>query len=252
MTSTLRIADVAAAAGVSTATVRYYEQIGVLPSPARERNGYRSYDDRTVERLAFVARAKQLGCTLEEIRDLVTAWEGGECGPIQDRLRRLVAAKLAAAQSEVVDLVTLTAELRRAAAALELHRPEGACDEQCGCLTGAPDVAERVPVQLATVPAEEPPLACTLSGDDVPDRLEEWNALLGSARAERSAIPGGVRISFTEPIDVVELAGLASAEQSCCRFFTFRITIDDRGVALDVTAPAAAIDVVHAAFGAPA
>jgi hypothetical protein len=71
------------------------------------------------DRLEFIARAKQLGFTLDEITDLVTAWDGGGCGPIQDRLRRLVADMLAVAQTEIFELVTLTADLRDATAALE-------------------------------------------------------------------------------------------------------------------------------------
>ena len=45
---------------------------------------------------------------------------------------------------------------------------------------------------------------------------------------------------------------LAAAEQDCCRFFGFAITVDDRGVALEVRAPHDALDVVHALFGVPA
>ena len=94
--------------GFTPATLRYYEEIGVLPAPPRTDGGYRSYDERTLERLAFIARAKQLGCSLEEIADLSVAWDGGECEPAQDRLRRLVAEKLATAQAEIVELMTLT------------------------------------------------------------------------------------------------------------------------------------------------
>ncbi|HUF99821.1 MAG TPA: MerR family transcriptional regulator, partial [Ilumatobacter sp.] len=94
MITGLKIKDVADASGFSANTLRYYEQIGLLPVSARTAAGYRMYDQRTLDRLAFIARAKQLGCTLEEITGLATAWDGGECGPIQDQLRRLVADKI--------------------------------------------------------------------------------------------------------------------------------------------------------------
>lgn len=253
MTNALRIAEVADRAGISTATVRYYERIGVLPQPERADNGYRRYDDRTVERLDFIARAKQLGCSLEEIGDLVVAWDGGECGPIQDRLRRLVADKLATAQAEVVELVTLTAELRRAAAALERHRPVGRCDDECGCITDLAYAAGEVGVELGAKTATgEIPIACTLQPERVAPRLADWNRVVGADGIRREAIPGGVRLTFTDPVDVGELATLAAAEHDCCRFFSFRIAIDPTGVALDVTAPDDAADLVHAAFGAPA
>lgn len=251
MTSSLRIAEVADRVGVSTATVRYYERIGVLPQPERAGNGYRLYDDRTVERLEFVARAKRLGCTLDEITDLVVAWDGGECGPVQDRLRDLVADKLTAAKAEVGELVTLTAELRRAAAALERHRPVGRCDDRCGCLTDASAPVATVGVDPGEKPGSDgAPILCTLESDAVPGRLDDWNRVVAEA-VTRTAIPGGVRLTLSEVIDIGEVARLAAAEQDCCRFFTFRITIDRTGVALEVTAPDEALDVVLAAFGAP-
>jgi DNA-binding transcriptional MerR regulator len=259
MTNSLRIADVADRTGISTATVRYYERIGVLPEPERAGNGYRIYDDRTVEQLRFIGRAKQLGCSLEEIADLATAWSGGECGPVQDQLRALVADKLAAAQTEIVELVTLTADLQRAAEALERHRPVGRCDDSCGCVT---EPANRVVASRTTTPIElirrhngetrdgEAPIACTLPTDHFPDRLDDWNTLLRDAR--RTPIEDGVRVELSDTIDVADLARLAAAEQDCCRFFAFKLTIDQRGTALEVTAPAEAIDTINAAFGAPA
>ena len=69
-----RIAEVADRTGFSTPTLRYYEEIGLLPPAERTPAGYRVYDDRAVARLRFVARAKQLGCSLEEIADLADAW----------------------------------------------------------------------------------------------------------------------------------------------------------------------------------
>lgn len=148
---TLRIAELADRAGISTAAVRYYERIGVLPEPARATNGYRTYDDRAVARLELVNRAKALGCTLEETGDLVRAWEGDECGPVQDRLRELVVAKQAAAQAAIAELELLVAQLRDAEESLGRHRPPGPCDLDCGCLADAP--AGPTAVRLGRVPA---------------------------------------------------------------------------------------------------
>ncbi len=94
MTTGLKIKQVADASGFSTATLRYYEEIGLLPEATRSAAGYRMYDQRTIDRLGFIARAKQLGCTLDEITGLTTAWDGGQCGPVQDQLRKLVASKI--------------------------------------------------------------------------------------------------------------------------------------------------------------
>jgi DNA-binding transcriptional MerR regulator len=65
-----------------------------------------------------VARAKQLGCTLEEIADLVTIAEDEQCGPVQRRFHALVTAKLAAAERQVAELSAFSTQLRTAAVAL--------------------------------------------------------------------------------------------------------------------------------------
>src|SRR5262245_31046434 len=177
----MRIKDVAERSGFSPPTLRYYEEIGLLPEPARTPSGYRIYDDRTLARLAFVTRAKQLGCTLEEIADLTTAWEGGRCGPVQDRLRRLVADKLAAARGQIVELSTLSSELRRAAAALERHRPDGPCDDECGCVSDTSATPTHA-TGLTTKPSPSPTsIACTLRPDALRGQLEAWRDVLALA-----------------------------------------------------------------------
>jgi DNA-binding transcriptional MerR regulator len=129
-----RIAEVASRTGFSTPTLRYYEDIGLVPPAARTDAGYRLYDDRSVERLKFIARAKQLGCTLEEITDLVEAWDRDECAPIKHRLRALVATKLDETEARIAELVALSADLRTATTALESAPLDGPCDERCGCV----------------------------------------------------------------------------------------------------------------------
>jgi MerR family transcriptional regulator, copper efflux regulator len=241
MKTDYRIAEVASRAGVSAATLRYYEQIGLLPAPSRTSSGYRMYDDSTVDRLAFISRAKQLGCSLEEIADLTLAWDGGECGPIQDRLRVLVASKLDDATAEIASLGTLRNELRTAAEALERHRPVGACDDSCGCLANVVAESTILPVTLDRKPTPEIPIACTLSSGDMKRRATEWRHLL-KATTTRKAVEGGVRIAFAVTIDVQELTRLVVAEQDCCRFFAFAITVDERGVGLDIRGPLEALE----------
>ena len=244
----MKIKDVADRTGFSPPTLRYYEEIGLLPEPARTPSGYRTYDERTLERLAFIARAKQLGCTLEEIADLTTAWEGGRCGPIQDRLRGLVTDKLAAAHAQIVELSTLSSELQRAGAALERHRPDGPCDEQCGCLTDTASTPTFA-VSLTTKPdASEIPIACTLRPDALRGQLDEWQALL-SYTARRIALDEGVRVELAADVPVGELMRLVAAEQDCCQFLRFAITIDRRGVGLEVRGPGDARTIIEALFG---
>lgn len=67
----LTIGAVARAAGIAIDTIRYYEREGLLPVPARRLSGYRDYTPDAVARLRFIRRAKELGFTLEEIRELL-------------------------------------------------------------------------------------------------------------------------------------------------------------------------------------
>jgi DNA-binding transcriptional MerR regulator len=246
---------VAERSGFSAATLRYYEEVGLLPAPARTPAGYRVYDDRTLARLAFIARAKQLGCSLEEIADLTSAWEGGRCGPVQDRLRTVVAVKLASAQAQVIELITLTAELQQAAAALERHRPEGACDDRCGCVSEVP--VEREPVVRGVALSARPnsvgaaPTACTLAAGAMRSRIADWRAVLAHV-SRREEIVNGVRLVFDPTAPFGELMRLSAAEQDCCQFFAFAITVDTRGIALEVTASAEARPIVHSMFGTSA
>ena len=72
----MTIGDLAAAAGVGIDTVRYYERRGLLAEPARTAAGYRQYDQGDVARLQQILRAKALGFTLSEIRQLADDAEG--------------------------------------------------------------------------------------------------------------------------------------------------------------------------------
>lgn len=240
MSTAYRIKHVAERSGFSAATLRYYEEIGLLPPAERTAAGYRVYDDRTLARLEFIGRAKQLGCSLEEIADLASAWEGGRCGPVQDRLRAVVAEKVADAHERVVEMIALTAELQRAAAALERHRPEGACDDRCGCVSAAPPAGE-----------DAVPIACTLGAGAVHGRIEDWRAVLDHVRG-REQLASGVRLVLGSSAPLEELTRLLVAEQDCCRFFAFALTVDSRGVGLEVTAPPEAQPVIESLFGSAA
>jgi DNA-binding transcriptional MerR regulator len=267
MGTTYRIAEVAERSGFSAATLRYYEDIGLMAPAGRSEAGYRLYDDTSLERLRFIARAKQLGCTLDEITDLATAWDGGECGPVQVRLLAAVEDKVADTHARIAELTTFTAELQRAAATLRTHRPEGPCDEACGCVGDRDPIEGGSSVPLIAGPRPDPgtnhadgpdgpAIACTLDEADLADRLAEWDALLAEKRdlmqgvTARVPLADGIRLEFGAGTDVTEIARLAAAEQGCCRFFGFALVIDDRGIALEVHAPPQATDVVAAAFGA--
>jgi len=251
VSTTFRIAEVARRSGFSPATLRYYEGIGLLPQPDRTEAGYRLYDDHALERLAFIARAKQLGCTLEEIADLATAWDGGRCGPVQDQLRTLVAAKRSDAHDRIVELIGLATELDRAATALEQHRPEGHCDDRCGCTSDPEGTTSVALTSRAGRVDERPTLSCTLEPGRIAERLDHWHAVLAHVE-RRHPLDDGVRLDFTSAVPLSEMVGVVAAEHDCCPFLSFAVTVDARGVGLEVRSSAEARPIVHALFGAAA
>ncbi|MGH9222257.1 MAG: hypothetical protein ACRD2W_00285 [Acidimicrobiales bacterium] len=94
------------------------------------------------------------------------------------------------------------------------------------------------------------PVACTLSTDDVPARVEEWRRLLAHVTV-REPIEGGWRLTFggSGVVRPASIATLMAAEQACCAFFGFALTVDERGMALEVRAPDDALEIVEALFG---
>ena len=73
----MRIGEVAGQAGVTVDTVRFYERVGVLPSPARTESGYRDYEPATVERIQLTRELQAIGFTLADAVDALAAHDAG-------------------------------------------------------------------------------------------------------------------------------------------------------------------------------
>jgi DNA-binding transcriptional MerR regulator len=120
MTSTavrgLRVAELAAEAGVGPDTVRYYERAGLLPPPGRTTAGYRSYGVDAVDRLLFIRGAQRLGLRLADIRDLLAVRDTGSCPcePAEQLLRR----RIGEVDGEIARLTALRAQMVAMADAL--------------------------------------------------------------------------------------------------------------------------------------
>lgn len=143
-TKRLRIGDLARITNTKVETIRYYEQLGLLPSPARTTGNYRLYSVEELGQLSFIRRARDLGFSLDQIRELL--------GLSDQKLRSCEAVNVMARQhlavvdSKIVDLTALRTEL-------------ASLIEQCGCGTIAecriidalaPSMAETL--QLVTQP----------------------------------------------------------------------------------------------------
>ncbi|MGH9032332.1 MAG: heavy metal-responsive transcriptional regulator [Acidimicrobiia bacterium] len=107
----MRIGELAQQLGLSPKTLRYYESIGVLPSPERTSAGYRDYTDDAAERLRFVRSAQAVGLTLGEIREILAYRDRGEtpCTHVVEVLRR----RAAQIDQQIEQLESMRAELRR-------------------------------------------------------------------------------------------------------------------------------------------
>ena len=185
------------------------------------------------------------------------AWDGEDCGDVQERMADVVAARLAETQGRLVDLVELAAQLQSAAARLAAAPPRhgGACDDGCACTTAhtaagptAVPLTLRPPAAPAA-PDAETPIACTLDAGAMRGRIDDWQAVLARAVA-REPIPDGAALTFGHDADLTaELARLAAAEYACCSFFDFRIAVTGAGVRFEVRAPAEAHDLLAAVFG---
>jgi DNA-binding transcriptional MerR regulator len=73
----MRIGEIAHRSGVTVDTVRFYERLGVLPSPEREPSGYRDYAPATVERIQLTRELQAIGFTLNDVIDALAAHDAG-------------------------------------------------------------------------------------------------------------------------------------------------------------------------------
>jgi DNA-binding transcriptional MerR regulator len=107
----LTIGKLGLAAGVKVPTIRYYEQIGLLPEPDRSSGNQRLYPNATLDRLAFVRHARELGFPLDAIRDLLSLSDNPDqsCAAAD----AIAKSQLAATKARINRLRALEAELER-------------------------------------------------------------------------------------------------------------------------------------------
>ena len=121
-TQGLTIGNLARATGVGVETIRSYEGLGLLQQPTKPLQGYRRYSGGVVARLHFIRRAKRLGFSLQEIKELLQLGDG-HC----DDVRSLAESKLATVEEQITDLAAIKAVLDELIAACRENRDTEHC-----------------------------------------------------------------------------------------------------------------------------
>lgn len=122
----MKIGELARSTHVSTATIRYYESIGLMPAPARGGGDQRIYEHSDVQRVALIRRCRALGFTTEEIGQLAMAAQARTPGPAL--CHAILARRVADVRSQLENLKGVETRL------LELMA-EGAAPEECNRFT---------------------------------------------------------------------------------------------------------------------
>src|SRR5262245_47157078 len=154
----LRIAEVARRSGVPAKTIRFYEEAGVVPAPARAANGYRRYAETDVRRLRLLGRLRRLGLPLPAAGAVVERAFAAECRTYVRDVAEVLDAQCAAIDRRVVELLALRAELaalagvaRAAAPTVDAGRRVAECDS-CPVVDGpAPGTGLAVEADLVEV-----------------------------------------------------------------------------------------------------
>jgi Cu(I)-responsive transcriptional regulator len=119
------IGDLAGATGTKVVTIRYYEKVGLLPKPPRTGGNYRAYDGDHMRRLRFIRRCRDLGFTLDQIRELLslTADARNDCAAVD----AIAVAHLEEVEDKIADLERLANELRRLSTCCKGGGPVAEC-----------------------------------------------------------------------------------------------------------------------------
>lgn len=105
--TTLTIGQIARRTGIPAKTIRFYEEIGLLPRPPRGPNSYRRYSLADINRLLLLRRIRLLGLPLSTAKPLLIGASDARCGDVQRQLLSLVEQRLDAIDQEIAELHAL-------------------------------------------------------------------------------------------------------------------------------------------------
>ncbi|MCK0119035.1 Cu(I)-responsive transcriptional regulator [Loktanella sp. F6476L] len=100
----MNIGDVANRTDLPPKTIRYYEDIGLI-KPQRDANGYRSFQDADIHKLAFIGRSRALGFTIDDCRNLLALWDDKDRA--SGDVRAIAKQHLAQIENKIADLQSI-------------------------------------------------------------------------------------------------------------------------------------------------
>lgn len=126
----LQIGELSEQTGVSAKTIRFYEEVGLLPPATRAENGYRTYGEEDVERLQFVRRMRALDFALDDIAEILAFRERNE--PPRRYVMALMHEQIDQISARITDLERMRDDLTTLLEAGR-HLPEDALMRSCVC-----------------------------------------------------------------------------------------------------------------------
>ena len=139
----MNIGEAAAASGVSAKMIRYYEAVGLVAPAGRSAAGYRRYAEADVQTLRFLRRARSLGFSVAQMRELLALWRDGNRASAD--VKRLALAHAAQLEEKVQAIAEMSRALRDLADRCDGdHRPHcPIIDELASAILNGPDLALR-------------------------------------------------------------------------------------------------------------
>ncbi len=140
----MNIGAASAESGVSAKMIRYYESVSLIPAADRTAAGYRRYDDADIQTLRFLKRARGLGFSVEQMRDLLALWR--DEGRSKSEVMELALSHAEALEAKAREINEITAALRDLA-----RRCQSNDDGRCAIIEELAEVPRPVPSLLHTI-----------------------------------------------------------------------------------------------------
>lgn len=131
----MNIGEASAASGISAKMVRYYESVGLIRPAERSQAGYRRYSPNDVQTLRFLKRARCLGFSVDQMRELLALWRDEQRASAD--VKRLALAHVAALEAKAREIAEMSSALRHLA-----ERCEGDDRPDCPIIDGLAEPAE--------------------------------------------------------------------------------------------------------------